>query len=170
MLPYSRYVYRAHAHFGLLRAPNPSPFATLKLAQRTNTAIATTTASMPAALSEALPATTATPEEEEEFPVLALDMGMAPGHRPYRRLWREGGPLPGTLPNLHRLQRHEYRVDRGRQKAKLHAPASSTSDPIYRPKFVFFVAVFSIFSRPPARILMWSGDTGFGGSRRDRAY
>jgi hypothetical protein len=22
----------------------------------------------------------------------------------------------------------------------------------------------------PARILMWSGDTGFGGSRRDRAY
>jgi hypothetical protein len=57
---------------------------------------------------------------------MALDMGMAPGHRPYRRLWREGGPSPGTPLNLHRLQRYEYSVDRGRQKAKLYASASFT--------------------------------------------
>jgi hypothetical protein len=93
MLPYSRYVYRAHAHFGLLRAPNPSPFATLKLAQRTNTAIATTTASMPAALSEALPATTATPEEEEEFPLPSeLPLPLPPEL-----------PLPPLLPELPEL-------------------------------------------------------------------
>jgi hypothetical protein len=45
---------------------------------------------------------------------MALDMGLAPGHRPYRRFWREGELLPGNFPNLHRLQRHEYRIDRDR--------------------------------------------------------